>query len=66
MWDRADGSPPPVEAWGFSPTKQIVSEEAFRPGLFDSPQIIALKQICHPERSRVRGPRRQVFVAGVG
>ena len=40
MWERADGSPPPlypVEAWGFSPTKNTTNQKAFRPGLFRFP-----------------------------
>ena len=43
MWDRADGSPPRVEAWGFSPTKRSMSERPLGPG------SLAHRKITNPK-----------------
>jgi hypothetical protein len=59
MWDRRTVVRPalPGGSAGLSATKRGVHGMAFMPGLFDLPQIITPKQICHPDPEHREGGR---------
>jgi hypothetical protein len=60
LWDMGSGGrqSAPGGSVGLQPhEKSNLQKGPFRPGLFDPPQIIAPKQICHPDPEHREGGR---------